>query len=692
MNSMEQKQSVREIEEQIYAGLNLVNQAEFSATIRAIANVAADTVTRTLGPYAHTTIIDDGTFSYPTKDGWTVMSRLKFPDPLHQSMFRMIRQVSAMIVDKVGDGTSTAMDCARHFIDLVMDGIESGRFDQYRQSDIVNAMGSVRDMLVKEIRKSAIPLVSTANPDESYGGIFNVAYISSNGNQMLANIMQDIYRETKNPNILVDKNGGSAPLSYEIQRGYRMDCKVLMKHYFSNTSEKYYDTNGVPHIFAIFNHNLTYSKHHKFVDALIQFELFRLNQQRQLPHVLCIFAPYFDDVLTSVIAHQIDDMMKTNPNATPNIMMVQIPELNRKQTQNFLNDFAAIANAPIINSTKVEVFLKMDHNNLAPEDEQIHDATMEMDEYRFGTTQQLLDSCISTVTDAVFGKDFVTLRYVNKDSTRYQAAMTKAQEELAEAKKEAENSTTTMMKNLMEATERITRLSGNIGVIHVGGASELERSAMMDVVDDVFRACKAAYENGVVPGLNMGTLVPAVKLMNACEDFESDVSITNLESIALKLLIEAYEATTLDVLRNKKPLGVKDRNDIEICNQWYWTTPQSQLAGQVRDVNLIGNIEQAIIDGRISCYDIVSERCTPADEMPNVMNPADTDIEILNGIVSILSMVLTSDQYLSIARFYDRTATERRQQQGMLQDEKLKMEARMAVISDSVQKLFPWKS
>lgn len=328
--------------------------------------------------------------------------------------------------------------------------------------------------------------------------------------------------------------------------------------------------------------------------------------------------------------------------------------------------------------------MKMDHNASAPEDEQIHDSTMEMEEYKFGTMQELLDSCIGIVRDAVFGKDFVTLRQINKATTRYQAAMIKATEALEDAKKEAEGSTTTLMKNLMETTQRLTRLSGNIGIIHVGGQSELERSAMMDVVDDVFRACKAAYEHGVVAGLNMGTLVPAIHLRDQSRLADSDICLSEIEQVALGILIEAYEATTLDVLRNKRPAEKAD---------WYWTTPGSALAGTISDTKLIENIEDNILMKEISCYNIVTEQCTPYQDMPDVMNPADTDIEILNGIVSILSMVLTSDQYLSIARFYDRTATEKRQQQGMLLDEKLKMETRMAVISDAVQQLFPlpWK-
>ena len=47
---------------EIRMGMNLVDRDEFNATISAISHIAADTVKKTLGPYAHTTIIDDGNF------------------------------------------------------------------------------------------------------------------------------------------------------------------------------------------------------------------------------------------------------------------------------------------------------------------------------------------------------------------------------------------------------------------------------------------------------------------------------------------------------------------------------------------------------------------------------------------------------------------------------------------------------
>lgn len=48
--------------------------------------------------------------------------------------------------------------------------------------------------------------------------------------------------------------------------------------------------------------------------------------------------------------------------------------------------------------------------------------------------------------------------------------------------------------------KRIARLAGGVAVIHVGGATELERGERKDRVDDAIAATKAAIESGIVAG------------------------------------------------------------------------------------------------------------------------------------------------------------------------------------------------
>ena len=63
--------------EDIRYGTNIISDKEYLDTIITIADTAADMVVKTLGPYGKTTIIDDGMFTYRTKDGWSILKNGK---------------------------------------------------------------------------------------------------------------------------------------------------------------------------------------------------------------------------------------------------------------------------------------------------------------------------------------------------------------------------------------------------------------------------------------------------------------------------------------------------------------------------------------------------------------------------------------------------------------------------------------
>ena len=48
--------------------------------------------------------------------------------------------------------------------------------------------------------------------------------------------------------------------------------------------------------------------------------------------------------------------------------------------------------------------------------------------------------------------------------------------------------------------QRIATLTGGIGVIHVGGTTDLEQKELYDRVDDAVQAVKAALQEGILPG------------------------------------------------------------------------------------------------------------------------------------------------------------------------------------------------
>src|SRR5574344_917106 len=96
---------------------NIISGDEYKKLFCTIAKVVSDVVSQTLGPYGSTTIIDDGSgFTYPTKDGWSCMNRIRFNDPDYNTIFCIIKQVSVNSVSTGGEGTTTAMIATSAFL------------------------------------------------------------------------------------------------------------------------------------------------------------------------------------------------------------------------------------------------------------------------------------------------------------------------------------------------------------------------------------------------------------------------------------------------------------------------------------------------------------------------------------------------------------------------------------------------
>lgn len=87
-----------------------------------------------------------------------------------------------------------------------------------------------------------------------------------------------------------------------------------------------------------------------------------------------------------------------------------------------------------------------------------------------------------------------------------------ALEELkASIQKTVDESDNVQKKEIYE--RRLARLSGSIGVIYVGGATDIEQKERQDRVDDANRAVKSAIEEGIVPGGGIA-LIRAMQQIN----------------------------------------------------------------------------------------------------------------------------------------------------------------------------------
>ena len=603
------------LRDDIQYGTNIITGDEYLETMIAIADVGSNMVKKTLGPYGSTTIIDDGMFTYPTKDGWSILKNLRFSDSICNTLYNVLKQVSFDLVNKVGDGTTTAFIGATIFIHKI---IEYQKTHEFRQSEFLETLNELTERIVKALRTSKY--VHKIDVDGDFSDINKIAYISSNGNNALASMIQKIYKETHNPNIYVSLDS-SSKLSYQIQTGYKLDCKPLNQKGYRNCDDGTFILKDRS-LVAIFDHNVTYNEHEKLIGALSRYAS---------AHNTSIFvlAPHFDDIMTNIIGTSVDRMLQNGQ--VPNIMLIQVPLANTIQRE-YLSDLVLLTNAQTFDYGKVRAFNVLVHNQTAIDEDKIEDALLNTEQYSFDTPEDIIQMCCGKTDHIIVDEKYLIVRdyenIVNKQV--YENTLADVKKTFEETKEKANRGSTALRKDFMNAYQRYTKLFGSMGVIKVGGASELEKHCLKDSVDDAVLACRSAFDHGYVRGLNLA-------MINVIEGVDS---YNELESEILQMLRDTFVEMSLTVLRNKYDDTI--RRNVPIQNL-------EQGLGNARNIDII----EHAIEFEYG-YDLVEDVFMTDDEC-TVINSTQTDVEVLKGMVSILSTMLTSNQFLSINRSYDRT-------------------------------------
>lgn len=119
-------------------------------------------------------------------------------------------------------------------------------------------------------------------------------------------------------------------------------------------------------------------------------------------------------------------------------------------------------------------------------------------------------------------------------------AQSKIKERIKQIKAEIEKSKSDYDREKLE--ERLAKITGGVGVIKVGAATEVELKEKKDKIDDAVHATKAAVEEGIVPGGGVA-LVDAIKSLDS-------VTVENDEKIGIAILRRALEEPMRQIATN----------------------------------------------------------------------------------------------------------------------------------------------
>jgi len=127
----------------------------------------------------------------------------------------------------------------------------------------------------------------------------------------------------------------------------------------------------------------------------------------------------------------------------------------------------------------------------------------------------------------------------------------KVKNRVSQIKKELELSTSQFDREKLQ--ERLAKLSGGVGVIKVGAATETEMKEKKFKIEDALNATKAAVAEGIVPGGGAAL----VKVANALNELlkESKIELSDDEKVGAKIVQQALIAPLRQIAANA---GIRD--------------------------------------------------------------------------------------------------------------------------------------
>lgn len=555
---------------------NVLDEEQFKARYEFVFNKVAKALTRTFGPYGANTTKEYDSFVTSTKDGWQVLKSIKFNDRVLNVIMNTLVDICNKVQTKVGDGTTTSIVSS----DKLLTEIRSSKeLRKIRPKDFMAKFNIVVDAICKKIDEMSIKI----DPDVNLEDIRNIALISTNDDVEVSDMIYNIYKETKNPVIDFVKSNNRVT-TCEIVEGYKLKAGYIDDIYAMSD-------NGMAivkdPVILMFDNTVEKSSHYEIIQKAAMIAVGKRTK-------LIVIAPYYNEHMLKQISQDVNNVLKMTKDRTQiDTIYCNVPLPNGRDKINF-TDFAVFTGANVISSE--DMFEVTDTGYELRKD-------FDVEEY-LGTVSNI----------RINSKEILINGFHNMIEDKYKAVCEQAKREYKEASEEAEAQASARHVELYLKRMRVSKLTGKMSAIYVGGGSPIEMEAKYDAVEDATKACESAYKYGYNIG---GSLMVPIVIEELIKE-EKDVECKML----MELIDRAYRKVFLEVLNNK--------------DRFY--TGELDPADNDKNKEIVNNC----IKNR-TCYDLVEEEYSN-----RIVNPSNTDIEVLRASSSIIASLMSCNQYLSV--------------------------------------------
>lgn len=666
--------------------INVYSKAEFDRRVKQVFDVIWDKLVMSFGPAGAGTFIvipssTQSTF-FNTKDGYTIMKNLQFNTKIDHTIKNMMSTICDRLNFTVGDGTTTAV--------VATGGVYNSYMNKKKDNDselnrvlprkIMSTMNTVKADIIEELNTHATSIQSD-NPVELAENIRKVVYVSSNGNEEITNMISKLYYDLQYPAISVANSKDGATHAYTID-GYKIDVSLTDQTYI-NSDDNTMISGAMDYI--VFDNKVDQQMYDKILKPLCE-------ASKQRGRKLACIAPWYDDVaLGGPIRRDLLNELKQTGSIS---LVLLVCNKTNAYARTLLNDFAMLLNTPII--TRVvkdqilealdknpDIYSQFDLDNRGIQGANIAVISGEVaGQTQLRLTQFDRDTTNPTLIFNSDKKNLIRVGYCDKatiglkestfagfyyDPEMYDKTISVAKAELADEKAKLQMIGSFSL-GIVEKQQRINALGLKTGVIEVGAASQMSQGYLKDSVDDAVKAAASAFNNGVVLGCNCSLIDSIKNLMD-----KKPVGCTDDQKLyyeILDMLYDGYATVYETILNSIYPEDAKVDVD-----DFYKIAEEAKKNG-VANVNIYFNPKThrcVMASRRVADHLFKKLEKNAADSGPwtvpllwfvleysrrtntvldvttgqftaDVINSTETDREVLNATVDLLSLLITGNQ------------------------------------------------
>jgi chaperonin GroEL len=416
----------------------------------------------TLGPTGRVVMIQKEFGNpYVTKDGVTVASEVELSDVMENMAAQLVRQATSRTAKEAGDGTTTAT--------IYVDSIYN--------AGLKYIAANARPQLLRKGMEKAVELVTArlaelSRPVISNQQIKQVAVCSANQDQVVGGIVAEAIDAVGKDGVVTIEDGRTLETFVRTVDGFQFDRGFMSPHSITDPQRQLVEYEKP--IVLLTDYRVT-----TMVEIVSILEkVMKVGEGRPL----VLIADDVDGEAQQILAV---NSMRGKIKATA----VKAPSFGERRAD-ILGDLAAVLGATVISKDSGRGLEDISRKD-------------------FGTCDRIV---IDRDTTTIFGGG-------DGDEGKNLAAVA-VQERIDLVQSSLAATVTDYDREGLQS--RLARLTGGVAQIVVGGATEAEIKEKRDRIDDAVHACKAASQEGILPGGGTAPLVARQVLEEQRSQFASD--------------------------------------------------------------------------------------------------------------------------------------------------------------------------